>query len=80
MFSIPTAADPAAQDRKRVLGAKWDPFAVITSNVPFLAVVQGRQRLSLGEIGWWRIALAVVIWAALVWAHPYITGGMAAVP
>ena len=60
--------------RKRLLGAKWDPFAVITSNVPFLAIVQGRQRLSLGEIGWWRIALAVVLWAALTWAHPYFTG------
>ena len=60
--------------RKRALGLKWDPFAVITSNVPFLAIAQGRQRLSLGEIGWWRIALAVGLWAALTWAHPYFTG------
>jgi uncharacterized membrane protein len=60
--------------RKRVLGAKWDLFAVQTSNVPFLAVAQGRQRLALGEIGWWRIALAVVVWAALLWAHPYLFG------
>jgi uncharacterized membrane protein len=60
--------------RKRVLGPKWDPFAVITSNVPFLAVAQGRQHLSLREIGWWRIALAVVVWAVLVWAHPYVAG------
>lgn len=63
--------------RKRVLGPKWAPFAVITSNAPFLAILQGRQHLSLREIGWWRIALAVAIWAALVWAHPYFTGAPA---
>lgn len=65
--------------RRRVLGAKWAPFAVQTSNVPFLAVAQGRQRLSLREIGWWRLALSVVIWAALAWGHPYFTG-VAALP
>jgi uncharacterized membrane protein len=65
--------------RKRVLGMKWDAFAVQTSNVPFLAIAQGRQRLALGEIGWWRIVLGVAIWAALLWGHPYITG-VAALP
>ena len=44
--------------RRRALGKTWDAFAAQTSNIPFLAMAQGRQRLSLGEIGWWRIALA----------------------
>jgi uncharacterized membrane protein len=60
--------------RRRALGAKWDAFAVQTSSVPFLAIAQGRQRLSLGEIGWWRIGLAVGVWALLAWAHPYLFG------
>ena len=60
--------------RKRALGATWDSFAAQTSNVPFGAILAGRQKLSLGEIGWWRLVLAVVIWAALGWAHPYFTG------
>src|SRR5262249_5860812 len=60
--------------RKRALGAKWDAFAAQTSSVPFAAIAQGRQRLSIGEIGWWRILLAVAIWVALIWAHPYFTG------
>jgi uncharacterized membrane protein len=60
--------------RKRALGAKWDVFAAQTSNVPFAAIASGRQRLSLGEIGWWRIALAVAIWAVLLWAHPLLFG------
>jgi len=60
--------------RRRVLGAKWDAFAVQTSNLPFLAIATGRQRLALGEIGWWRIALAIAVWAALAWGHPYLFG------
>jgi uncharacterized membrane protein len=60
--------------RRRALGETWDAFAQETSAVPFAAIVQGRQKLALGEIGWWRLALAVVIWAALVWAHPFIFG------
>lgn len=60
--------------RRRVLGAKWDSFADQTSSVPFLAIAQGRQRLNLGEIGWWRIVLAIAVWALLAWAHPYLFG------
>jgi uncharacterized membrane protein len=60
--------------RRRALGAKWDAFAAQTSNVPFAAIAQGRQRLSLGEIGWWRIVLAIGVWAALAWAHPFLFG------
>ncbi len=60
--------------RKRALGATWDAFATQTSNVPFAAILSGRQKLRVGEIGWWRLVLAVVVWAALVWGHPYLFG------
>ena len=60
--------------RRRVLGATWDTLAAKTSNVPFAAIAGGRQSLKIGEIGWWRIALAVVIWAALIFGHPYAFG------
>ncbi|MDB5425851.1 MAG: NnrU family protein [Phenylobacterium sp.] len=60
--------------RRRALGPKWDAFAAQTSNIPFAAVAAGRQKLSLREIGWWRIALAVAVWALLAWAHPYLFG------
>jgi uncharacterized membrane protein len=59
--------------RRRALGDKWDDFAMATSGVPFAAIVQGRQSLKLGEIGW-RLGLAVLVWAALVWAHPLMFG------
>ncbi|HEY8617360.1 NnrU family protein [Phenylobacterium sp.] len=60
--------------RKRALGAKWDLFAVQTSNIPFLAILQGRQRLALQEIGAWRILAAVAVWVGLILAHPYLFG------
>ena len=60
--------------RRRALGESWDAFARQTSAVPFAAIVQRRQKLALGEIGWWRLALAIALWAALVWAHPLLFG------
>lgn len=60
--------------RKRALGDKWDAFAAQTSNVPFGAIAAGKQSLKLGEVGWWRIALALAVWAALLWGHAYIAG------
>ena len=60
--------------RRRALGAKYDAFVAKTSNLPFAAIAAGRQKLSLGEIGGWRIALAVGVWALIAWAHPYMFG------
>jgi uncharacterized membrane protein len=60
--------------RKRALGERWDAFAAQTSNVPFAAILSGRQRLDLAEIGWWRLALGAALFAALLAAHPYAFG------
>jgi len=42
-------------------GRAWDAFAAATSNIPFLAIIQGRQQLELREIGVWRIALGTCL-------------------
>lgn len=60
--------------RRRALSDRWDAFAAQTSNVPFAAILAGRQTLNIGEIGWWRLALAVVVYAALFAVHPYAFG------
>jgi uncharacterized membrane protein len=60
--------------RKRALGDKWDAFAAQTSNVPFAGILAGRQTLNIGEIGWWRLALAVALYALMLFAHPYAFG------
>lgn len=60
--------------RRKALGDRWSGFAGQTGNVPFAAILTGRQKLSLGEIGIWRLALAVAVWAGLLWAHPLLFG------
>ena len=60
--------------RKRALGERWDAFAAQTSNIPFAAILAGRQTLNIGEIGWWRLMLGVLVYAALLFAHPYAFG------
>jgi uncharacterized membrane protein len=64
--------------RRLALGPKWEAFADQTSNVPFAAIAAGRQSLRLAEIGWWRIALALIIWAAVFFGHRYAFGVSAA--
>lgn len=60
--------------RKRALGARWAAFAARTSNLPFAAIGTGRQTLRINEIGLWRIALSVAVWAGAILAHPYAFG------
>jgi uncharacterized membrane protein len=60
--------------RARALGAQWTDYEARTSNVPFLAIVQGRNRLVLREIGWLRPLLALGVFAALVALHPMLFG------
>jgi uncharacterized membrane protein len=54
-------------------GEAWAKFAAATSNVPFAAIVQGRNRLAFGEI-WWRVLVGVAAAAAIVWAHGAVFG------
>lgn len=67
---------PPSIDAKRraALGETYAAFQRQTSSVPFAAVLAGRQRLSLGEIGWWRIAAALGAFALMLWLHPRAFG------
>lgn len=47
---------------------RWAAFVAVTSNVPFAAILQGRNRLALGEIGW-RLGAGVVAFALIVAVH-----------
>lgn len=60
--------------RRRALGPAYDTFTGQTSNVPFAAILSGRQKLNLGEIGIWRLVAGVAAWAALAFGHPYLFG------
>ncbi|HKT53436.1 MAG TPA: NnrU family protein [Caulobacteraceae bacterium] len=61
--------------RTRALGERYEAFKAKTSNIPFAAIVQGRQTFNFGEI-WWRLVVALAVWALVIWLHPYFTGGV----
>jgi uncharacterized membrane protein len=60
--------------KARQYGPSWERFAAKTSFVPFVALAQGQARLHFADIGWWRIALAAVLWAAILHLHPLLFG------
>jgi uncharacterized membrane protein len=60
--------------RKRKMGADWDGFAARTSNVPFAAVLSGRAKLNWSELLDWRMAVAVLLFAAVLFAHARLIG------
>src|SRR5438445_1899125 len=69
-------------DRKKrlALGSNWACLAEVTSNIPFLAVVTGRTRLRLHEIGLLRIVAGLLLYAVLLLAHPLYTGHLVVIP
>jgi uncharacterized membrane protein len=58
--------------RRRAYGERWSQFAQKTSNVPFAAILSGRNTLKLSEIGWWRIVAALAVFAAVLFIHPWL--------
>jgi uncharacterized membrane protein len=57
--------------RRRALGERWAHFAQATSNVPFGAVLTGRNSVyaALNEIGFWRPLAAIIIFALVFVFH-----------
>lgn len=51
----------------------WGAFEDVTSNLPFAAIAQGRNRLALGEIGW-RGLVGVTAALVIAWAHGWLFG------
>jgi uncharacterized membrane protein len=60
--------------KRLALGSNWARLAQVTSNVPFVAILAGRTKLRLYEIGALRIVAGVLLYAVLLLAHPFITG------
>jgi uncharacterized membrane protein len=61
--------------RKRLaLGTDWSRLAEVTSNLPFAAILAGRTRVSLREIGLAPVVAGLLLYAVLFLAHRYIAG------
>jgi uncharacterized membrane protein len=56
------------------LGRAYGPFLMRTSAVPFAAVLEGRTRIDWQGIGWWRPALALLLYVLFLGGHPHIFG------
>lgn len=70
------AAGTTLQDARKAkaLGEDWQRFAASTSNIPFVAIAQGRTRLVWQEIGWWRPAVGLVLFGVVLTLHPWLFG------
>jgi uncharacterized membrane protein len=55
-------------------GEQWQRFAAVSSNLPFAAILAGRQHLAYAEIGWLRVGIAVALYVVLLALHPWLFG------
>jgi uncharacterized membrane protein len=60
--------------RARALGPQWASFAQATSNVPFAAILAGRQKFVLSELLGWRQGVALAIFAGVALSHAWLFG------
>ena len=74
-FLVLGLAGGALIDRKKAakLGAEWLPFAQATSNVPFAAILGGRNRLVLRELVA-PIGVGLVGYGLVYWGHRWLAG------
>jgi uncharacterized membrane protein len=56
------------------LGDDWRRFTEVTSNVPFTAIVEGRNRVVFAEIGWKRIGMGLGLFVLFYLLHPFLFG------
>ncbi len=73
-FAVLALIGPPTIDAKRAraLGERWDGYAARTSNVPFGAILTGRNSLKLGEIGIVWPLVGVALYFALVYGHEWL--------
>ena len=64
-------------DRKKAvtLGAGWAPYAQVTSNIPFAAILSGRNRLVWREL-WLPVLVGLLGYGLIYYFHEAITGAV----
>lgn len=75
-FLLLALTGPAMIDAKQrqELGEQWQSFASQTSVIPFMAIAQGKNRLKLMDLGWWRIVAAILAYGAFAHFHVKMFG------
>ena len=74
-FAVLSLAGTVLIDRKKAaaLGADWEPFLAATSNVPFAAILSGRNRLVVGELVA-PVVVGLVVYGVVFWGHEWVSG------
>jgi uncharacterized membrane protein/mono/diheme cytochrome c family protein len=60
--------------RRHELGEDWAKYTAKSSLVPLAAILQGRAKLRLGEIGFVRVLIVAFVYVALLHTHALIIG------
>ena len=60
--------------KKKALGDDWQRFAAVTSHVPFVAILQGRNRFDAKEIGWRNPAIGLALYILFFQTHAWLFG------
>jgi uncharacterized membrane protein len=63
--------------RQRHYGVAWQRYAARTSLIPFRALVRRRERVTMAEIGWLKLALALALYGVVLLLHARMFGSSA---
>lgn len=74
-FLVLAALGTVLMDRRKSANPDFRRFAEVTSNTPFMAVLQGRNHIVWREIGWQRPAIGLAAFVVVFFLHPWISGG-----
>lgn len=74
-FALLAGFGTVVMDKKKAaaFGGAWQAYADVTSNVPFAAIIGGRNKLRIGEL-WLPVLIGLVGYVALVWGHEWVSG------
>jgi uncharacterized membrane protein len=69
-FLLLAALGTVLIDSRKKANPDWARFTAATSNVPFVAIAQGRNRIVWREIGWLRPLVGLAAFFAILLVHP----------
>jgi uncharacterized membrane protein len=73
-FLLLAALGTVLMDSRKRKNPDFRRFEAMTSNVPFVAILQKRNRLDWREIGWLRPLGGLAVSAAFFFGHPWLFG------
>lgn len=74
-FAVLAAIGPLLSDRRKMKDAEtWSSFMGKTSNLPFAAIIAGRNKLEVSEISWIGVVIGVVAYGLIYVGHGWISG------